>query len=184
MLVSVVAALPAPLIAFAYPGEYAQNGSTALRILALGQGAFAMLGIAITVLTSLGREWRATAITAGAVGFVAVACFAFVPSAGFGEGQLVRTALATSIALGIALLVAAATVRALTGAFVPIATAARVGLGVAACAYGGQYLPKMGKLVTPVLAVVVVVAYLLILVVTRELRGADLAPLKKLAGRK
>jgi stage V sporulation protein B len=184
MLVSVVAALPGPLIAFAYPAEYAENGSAALRVLALGQGAFAMLGIAMTVMTSLGREWRATAITSGAVLTVAIACFAFVPGATFGGVQLVRTATATSVALAVALVVAAATVKRMTGAFVPLATAARVGLGVAACAYGGQHLPKMGKLVTPVLAVGVVLAYLAVLVMTRELRAADLAPLKRIAGKR
>jgi stage V sporulation protein B len=183
MLVSVVAALPRPLIAFAYAPEYADNGAPALRVLALGQGAFAMLGIAMTVMTSLGREWRATAITSGAVAAVAIACFVVVPSAPFGGEQIVRTATATSLALAVALVVAAVTVRRMTGAFVPLATALRVGLGVAACAYGGHYLPKMGKLVTPVLAVGVVVAYVVVLVVTRELRAADLAPLKRLVRR-
>ncbi len=184
MLVSVVAALPSQLVAFAYPAEFAEPAGAALRILALGQGAFAMLAIALTVLTSLGYEWRSTAITASAVVCITVACFAFVPGATFGQTQLVRTAITTSVVLAAALVVAGTMVRAMTGAFVPFATAARAGLGVAICAYGGQYLPKMGKLMTPVLAVGIVLVYLAILVVTRELRAADLEPVKALLGKK
>lgn len=184
MLVSVVAALPGHLIAFAYPAEYATQGAAALRVLALGQGAFAMLAIAMTVMTSLGREWRATAITAGAVVGIGVACFSFVPSATFGAEQLVRTATATSVALAVVLLVAAATVRGMTGAFVPLATAIRVGLGVAVCTFGGTYAPKLGKLMTPVLAIAVVAVYVVVLVVTRELRASDLAPIRAMLGKK
>ena len=184
LLVSVVAALPGPLLAFAYPTEIAERGATTLRVLALGQGAFAMLGIALTIMTSLGREWRAVMITAGAVAAVVVACWIFVPDTSFGEMQLLRTSIATGSALVVALLVAATTVRRWTGAFVPLATAARVVLAVALCTAAGAYLPHFGKLVTPVLAVAVAAGYVVLLLVTRELGRDDLASVKMMIGKR
>jgi len=184
MLVSVVAALPEPLLAFAYPAEVATRGAQTLRILALGQGAFAMLGIALTVMTSLGREWRAVAITAGAVTGVALACWFFVEGASFGEMQLMRTALATGTALVLALIVAGLTVKSWTGAFVPFATASRVLLAVGACTAAGHFCPHFGKLVTPLLAVAIVLVYLVILVVTREIKSEDVANAKLMIGKR
>lgn len=178
MLVSVVAALPGPLLAFAYPQEIAARGASTLRLLALGQGAFAMLGIALTVMTSLGREWRAVTITAGAVVGVAVACWAFVSETSFGEMQLLKTAAATGGALAIALAIASFTVKRWTGAFVPLLTAVRVVAAVAICSAAGAYLLRFGKMMTPVLAVGVVALYLVLMVVSREVRGADLAGFK------
>ena len=64
MLVVVVLAMPGSLIKFAYGPEIAIRGIATLRVLALGQAAFAILGLSTTVLVSLGRERAAMAITA------------------------------------------------------------------------------------------------------------------------
>ena len=139
-----------------------------------------MLGIATTVLTSLGRERSAALITLGAVVAVALSCALLVPEAPFGHAQLVRSAEATGVALVVSLIVGGTSVRARAGAFVPLATAVRVGLALAACTAIGFAMPCFGRLVTPVLAVVIAALYGLLLVVTGEIGRADLAMIRAL----
>ncbi|MGH7272137.1 MAG: lipopolysaccharide biosynthesis protein, partial [Polyangiaceae bacterium] len=111
LLVGVIVALPESMLSFAYGQADAARGADVLRVMALGEGAFAMLGIATTVLTSLGRERTAAVLTLGAVLAVTAACCALVPGATFGHEQLVRSALATAVALVLALGIAGAVVR-------------------------------------------------------------------------
>ena len=175
LLVMVIATLPGSLLHFAFAPEYAVRGASTLRILALGQGVFALLGIAVTVLASLGRERLAVAVTAAALVLVATVCWATVPGAAFGAAQLEASATATSIALVVGLVAAGLLVRRLTGAFGPAATFLRVGGVLALGTFVGTRLPVFGKLLTPVMAALVVVAYLVLLVVTGELGKDDLA---------
>jgi stage V sporulation protein B len=181
LLVGVVLAMPESLLAFAYGKADAALGADVLRTMALAQGAFTMLGIATTVLTSVGRERTAAGITFGAFVAVAVACLLLVPAVSFGQAQLQRSAQATLLALVVALVVAGALVRARTGAFVPWATAARVGLALAACATIGAHIPRVGRLGTPVVALAVAALYAAILVAAREIDARDLALLRTLA---
>jgi stage V sporulation protein B len=184
LLVSVVLAAPQSLLGFAYGAADAARGAAVLRTMALAQGAFAMLGIATTILTSIGRERAAATITFAAVVGVAAACSALVPGAPFGQAQLERSALATLIALLVTLLVAGAIVRAWTGAFVPGPTAARVGCALLACAGAGSGLPHVGRAAAPFVALAVAVLYLAVLVVTREIRAGDVALARALAQRR
>jgi stage V sporulation protein B len=182
MLVVVVLAMPGSLIKFAYGPEVALRGIAALRTLALGQAAFAMLGLATTVLVSLGRERHALAITAVALALLAGTCVIVIPLAPFGEAQLVATATATTTALFCALVVGVIAVRKIAGAFVPLKTALRVGLCVAAAFAVGGVMPMFSKVLTPVVATGVVIAYLVALVVTGELGKDDLALIVSIAG--
>lgn len=184
MLVGVVVAMPESLLAFAYGAADAARGAEALRAMALAQGAFAMLGIATTVLTSIGRERVSALLTLAAVGAVAAACFVLVPGAASGQDKLVRSAEATGGALVSTLVAAGALVRLHAGAFVPAATAVRAALGLAGCFALGFVMPHTGRLETPAVALLVAMAYFLWLVAARELTRADLAMLKTLAGRK
>src|ERR1019366_1042541 len=145
LLVGVVAAMPESMLAFAYGTADAARGADVLRYMVLAQGAFAMLGIATTVLTSLGRERAAALITLGAVVAVGASCALLVPGAPFGQAQLVRSAEASAGALVISLVVAATLVRSHAGAFVPAATAARVAVAVVACTALGFVMPCFGR---------------------------------------
>jgi stage V sporulation protein B len=175
LLVAVVVALPESMLGFAYPAADAAKGADVLRWMALAQAAFALLGIATTVLTSTGRERRAAGVTLGAVIAVAGACAVLVPAAAFGHEQLARSAQASGGALLVALVVAGVMVRRDTGAFVPPATAVRVLVALGACVAAGFVVPRVGRLVTPVAAAGVAVAYLVGLVVMREVGKADVA---------
>jgi stage V sporulation protein B len=184
LLVMVIATLPGSLLHFAFAPEYAVRGASTLRILALGQGVFALLGIAVTVLASLGRERLAVAVTAFALALVAALCWVTVPAATFGGAQLEASATATSIALVVGLITAGFLVRRLTGAFGPAATFLRVGGVLAIGTFVGTRLPVFGKLVTPVMALAVAVTYLVLLVVTGELGKEDLGLVKAVLLRK
>jgi O-antigen/teichoic acid export membrane protein len=175
--------MPESLLAFAYGKSDAASGADVLRTMVLAQGAFTMLGIATTVLTSVGRERTAAVITFAAVVAVAAACVAMVPGAAFGHTQLLRSAQASLGALVATLVVAATIVRARTGAFVPWATAARVGLALACCAVLGAWLPRASRLATPIVAIAVAGVYLAILVVAREIGASDVALVRALAPR-
>ena len=184
LLVGVLVALPESVLAFAYGKADAARGGDVLRVMALGQGAFAMLGIATTVLTSLGRERAAALLTLVAVIAVGGACTALVPSAPFGHDQLLRSAEATAGGLAATLAVAIVIVRSHAGAFVPAATSVRVGVALAACLAVGAVAPCLGRFVTPVAALAIAGAYAAILVATREIAPSDLAMLRTLRRRK
>ncbi len=184
MLVVVVLTMPGSLVKFAYGPAVAVRAVAALRTLALGQAAFAMLGLSTTVLVSLGRERTALVITAVALALLAVTCIVIIPPAPFGEAQLVATARATTTALVLALVVGVASVRKIAGAFVPAKTALRVGLIIAGAYFVGGQMPTFSKLLTPVIATGVVLVYLVALVVTGELGKDDLALIVSIAGRR
>ncbi len=184
MLVGIVVAMPESMLSFAYGAADAARGADVLRIMALAQAAFAMLGIATTVLTSLGRERTAALLTLAAVIAVAGACGALVPEAQFGHAQLIRSAQACGGALAVTLVVAGVIVRVRTGAFVPAATAARTGLALMACVGLGLFVPRVGRLVTPVLALAVGAMYVALLVVMREIGPGDLAMIRGIYSKK
>ena len=182
LLVSVLVAIPGPVLAFAYGRADAMAGSDVLRTMAIGQGAFAMLGVATTVLAGIHSERAAALLTLAAVIAVGGACSIWVPGAEMGHSELLRSAQASACALVIALIVAGAVVRSRSGAFVPAWTVARTSLSVAVCAAAGFVMPQVGRWLVPVVALVIAGLYVGVLLVTRELGGDDLAMIRS-AGR-
>jgi O-antigen/teichoic acid export membrane protein len=170
----VIVAMPESLIRFAYDAEIAASGRPALRVLVLGQAAFAMLGLATTILVSLGRERAAMTLTALALGLLVTLCLILIPGAEFGQPQIMAAATAAATALGLSLAFGVYTARRVAGAFVPWKTALRVGVNIAAAAAIGLYLPRFGKLMTLVIAPLVAAAYVVGLVVMGELGKSDL----------
>jgi stage V sporulation protein B len=183
-LVCIVLALPESLVALAYGTEVAGRAAPALRILVLGQAAFAMLGLAATVLVSLGREKTAMAINAFALALLVSACAGVVPTATFGGAQLIATAAATSSALAVALAFGIWRVRAAAGAFVPWKTAVRVAVCAILAWVVDGLLPVLSKPATILAAALVGVVYLAALVAMRELGKEDLTFLLSLARRR
>jgi stage V sporulation protein B len=180
MMVSVLVAVPASVLRFAYSAEVAERGAHTLRILALGQGAYTMLAIATTILASLGRERKAALITFGTLVAVVVGCVVLTSRATFGESQLEATSIGTSAGLAIALLVAAFQVRKETGGFVPVLTVARVVGALAIAGAVGSFAPSTGRLLTPFVAIGVAILYVVVLLASRELTGKDAHALRAL----
>lgn len=184
LLVSVVVAMPRSLLRLVYPEQVAEHGHHTLHLLALGQGLFAVLGLCTTVLASLGKERRAAAITGVATLLVATLGFVLVPHAEFGEAQLQRMATATTAGLALALVLGALAVVRLAKAFAPAKTLVRVGLAVGLAFALGTVEPRVGKLVTLIMPVGIVLAYVVILLITGEMSPSDLAALRSVVRRK
>jgi stage V sporulation protein B len=182
LMVSVLIAIPGSVLRFAFTPEIAQRGAHTLRVLALGQGAFTMLAIATTVLSSLGHERKAARLTLAALAGVVVACSGLAWTASFGERQLEAIAVGTSLGLVTALGVAAAQVRKETGGFIPLATAVRVLVAVGLAGAVGSFAPVTGRLVTPFVAVGVATLYVIVLLASREVTGEDRKALRALRG--
>jgi stage V sporulation protein B len=174
LMVCVIVAMPESLIKLAYDREIAAAGAPALRILVLGQAAFAMLGLATTILVSLGRERAAMTLTALALTLLVVMCIVLVPAASFGRGQIMAAAASAATALAVSLVFGVAIAKRVAGAFVPLKTAVRVAACIGGATLLGLYLPVFGKLVTLVVAPMVALAYVGVLVATGELGTADL----------
>lgn len=184
LLVSVVVALPGSLLRFAYDATVAERGKDALHVLALAQAAFAILGLGTTVLVGISKEVSALVITVVALGLVLLLSTTGVPRAEFGGAQLMVCAACTAAALALALAVTVVVVRRATGAFVPWLTAARVSVAVGGAWALGSLTPITGRVTTMALAAAVGAAYVVALVVTRELKGEDLAMVRAILGRK
>ena len=174
LLVSVVVAMPRSLLRLVYPELVAERGHDTLHLLALGQGLFAVLGLCTTVLASLGKEKRAAAITGVATLLVALLGFVLVPQAEFGAEQMQRMAAATTAGLALALGFGALAVVRVAKSFAPLRTTLRVALAVGLAFALGTVEPHVGKLVTLIMPIGIVLAYAITLLVTGELGRAIL----------
>lgn len=177
LFVGVIVAMPGTAIRMAYGADVAARGESTLRILVLVQGLFAMLGLANTILASLGRERIAAAITGTAAALAVVLAFVIAPAGGFGGPMLMRMAISVGVALSFALVCATIVVRRTAKAFVPFATAVRVVIALVPCIALGLYLPTLRPIMIPLPAAAATIVYLLALVLTRELRLEDVAPI-------
>lgn len=175
LMVVVIVTMPGSLLRLAYNADIAREGAPALRLLVLGQAAFAMLGLTTTILVSLGRERQAMLLTAIALGLLVIACMVFIPTAAFGRPQIMAAATAATVALGVCLGFGVMSARKVAGAFVPLKTAVRVGVCITGATVLGLYLPPIGKLLTLVVAPAVALAYVVALILTGELGKSDLA---------
>lgn len=183
LLCAPISGLAPHVLRFAFPVEIYSRGGDTLRVLSLGMGAFAVLGVASAALTSLHRERAAAALTAATVLLVATGCSIAVPRAAFGPDMLVRSAVATSLALATAAVAGGVLLHRAAGGFVPARTALRVGAALLAAIAVGAQLPWLGKIAVLGEAILVALVYLAVLVATREVGREDLAALKQAFGR-
>jgi stage V sporulation protein B len=184
LMVSVTAGLSDRLLYLVFGAEAAALGGGSLELLAVGFGGFAIFGVLTTVLNSLKHERESVIVTAVAVTLVVALCYLRVRGAPFGAHLLLYTAQATAAGLFVATLSAAFFVYRAAGAVAPPLTLVRVLLSVGVAVTLGRVLPQAGKIATPVYAILVALAYLSILLVTRELAGADLATLRAVVAKR
>ncbi len=175
LLSGVTSGLAPHVLRLAFPESIATPAAAPLRLLALGMGGLAMLGIACAALTSLGRERVVVAINALAVALVVGAASTLVPRAPFGPSMLVASATGTTVGLGVAAALALLAVRATASRGLPLLTLVRVGGAVALVVWLGSHAPWLGKLGTLALAAGLGLAYLVLLVATGELGRAERA---------
>jgi stage V sporulation protein B len=183
-MVAVVVGLAPGLLGLVFPRELADAGGPTLRVLALGQGAFALFAIATTVLSSLHRERWTMALNAVATVLVVGAAFAIVPGTEPGAPIAARAALATSVALVASLGIAGVLVVRVAGALVSPLTVVRVVIALLVAGGAPTLLGHTGKLATLGLSAVIGLVYLVVLVVTGELGKADLGLIRRVLGKR
>lgn len=183
-LVTVTHSLAAPLLSLVFGTEVAELAAPSMQLLALGLGSLALLGVLTAVLNSLQRQRQSLIVTGLACVLVTVLCFARVRGQPFGPDLLWHTAVATSVALLGATLVAGLLVYRGAGAVIAPTSALRVLGALLAAASSARLWPQPSLLLTPVASALLVVAYLLALVALRELTGADWRVLRDVLARR
>ncbi len=184
LMVSVTAGLSDRLLLLVFGAQAAALGGPSLELLAVGFGGFAIFGVLTTVLNSLKHERESAIVTGVAVALVVALCYLRVRGAPFGADLLLRTAQATAAGLFVATLSAAFCVYRAAGAVAPplallrVLVAALIAIGV------GRALPHAGNFFTPVYAILVASAYVLTLLVTRELGPRDLGTLRAVVSKR
>jgi stage V sporulation protein B len=183
-MVAVIFGLAPALLRLAFPREIADQGGATLRTLALGQGAFALYGVLANVLTSLGKERWTMGLNALATAVLALFAALIVPGAAVGAPIAERTALATSLALVLALVVGALLVRRVAGALIAPLAVARIAGAAALTGVLGWLIEPPSKALTLVAAAGLGLVYLTALIVTGELGKADVSLVKRALGKK
>lgn len=193
VMVAVIFGLAPQLLRLTFKAEIHEHAATTLRILALGQGAFALYGICTGVLSSLHRERWTMGLNAAATALLLLLSAALVPGAPVGQAIAERTAVATSVTLVLALVAGAFLVRRTAGALLSPLSALRILAASAATAAlpwlvdaaGFLWLERVrSKLLTLIAAPAMGVVYLLLLIASGELGKADLDLIKRVLGRK
>jgi stage V sporulation protein B len=183
LMTSVLAAVPAGLIDLAYASEAADLGSGSLRVLSVGLGFLAVLGVMTSALNSLGGARDSFLSTALALLLVVVSCFVFVRGQPLDARLLARSAWATSGGLVVATVVSALLLYRRARAVVAPLTLLRVAVAALISSFVGARLGLSGFVGTLLSAALVTVLYLVLLALSRELGRADLARIGTIAGR-
>jgi len=174
----VLAANPVEVLGVPYANDYATVGGAALTVLAFGNVAFAVFAIAGTILNGAGFT-RPAIITAAVTLAVAAGGNALAIPLAMGSGRVLEVAAAvTSGAMLLGAVAAGALLKRQIGGFIPLLSVARLAVAAAAAIQLGRALPLHGKGWTLVEAVMVMAAFLVVLVITKEVGRQDLAAIR------
>lgn len=183
LIISTLIAVPGGLLALVFGAEAAELGADSMRILAVGMGFFAVLGVITSAMNSLGAERQSFALIGLAAILVASLCIFVAKIDDLSPRLLIRVAAATSTAMIIATACAAGALKKLFDAQLPWLTFLRTTVSVGLSGAAGAHLFQGGHLMTLLGAVATAITCLVLLVVTREVKATDWQQLKGLAGR-
>ncbi len=178
-----LAARPAALLAIIYKPEYGE-GYLALPVLVAGECCLALLAVACAILNASGHTRASVSIMVTTVVVGSVAAALLVPHAPLGSEMLMAAATATALGMVTGCVVAIVYLRARLGGAVPAATVARVAAALAAGALAARLVPGHGKLVGLAATILSAVAYVAVLLVTREFGPEDRAKFARVLRRK
>jgi stage V sporulation protein B len=166
-----------------YPSSYLAGGS-ALAILSVGMVCFALFVIGATIMSGAGRPGVSATIASVAVVVVLVANVAFVRWVGVGDRTLLAAASGTTLGTVLALAAIAVAVYLRFRTFIPVLTTAR-SLAAAAVGFGvARVLVGQSKLSALLALTVGGLAYLLVLIATRELGRPELQAIERVVRRR
>jgi O-antigen/teichoic acid export membrane protein len=176
-----MAAHPSGALALFYAADYAQRGAPALTALAFGNVAFSIFAIAGTILNGAGNTLPAVVTAALTLGVAIVGNSIAIPIAAEHGNVLQVAAVVTSAAMAIGAIGSGWVLRRRLGAFLPLASLVRIAIATG-CAFAvGRVLPGVlpqGKLMSLVALALSAAAFLVVLVITRELGRRDLEAIK------
>ncbi len=181
-MLAVLTGLPRGVLRLAFRPPF-DDGEHALRILSLGQGAFALSVIGTTIILAAGRTRAATAIMAATMVGVVTGDVLGVRLSHGGLSSLEGLAAGTAGGWALGLALVGWYIRSEFGAFLSASTAARVALSTAVAALAARAMPLHGKVGTLVAAVATGVVYVALLAATGELGRAEIERVKRIARR-
>ncbi|MCA9541457.1 MAG: oligosaccharide flippase family protein [Myxococcales bacterium] len=160
------------------------DGALALAWLAPAYFCFSLFNVINTLLMSSGRAGSALLIGVLTIGLAAGLYALVLPGADSATALLTRTGQCTLIAFAVGMLVGGALLWQRYGPPVPWGTALRVLAIGAVLVTGGRFLPPLGKVTSLGVAAAVGLAFLALLVVTREFGVEDRARLMRVLRRR
>jgi stage V sporulation protein B len=180
----VLSSNPAAILDVPFQADFAHAGGTALAFLALGNVAFAVFTIAGTILNGAGRTFEAILVAAVTLLALVAGLWIGIPRAEPGHELLAVCGATTSGAMLLGAILSGVLLVRRFGGFLPPLTAARVALAIAAAHGVGRLVGERGPIVTLAGLIAAALAFLTVLLVTRELGRADLDIVKRVLRRK
>lgn len=177
----VLAAVPQAIVGLLPPGF--ADAAVVLGWLAPAYFFFSLFNIVNTVLMSAGKAHQALLIGVVTCGIAAGAYMLLLGGGAHGPELMAQTGLATLIAFVIGLCLGLAALWRLFGPPLPLATVLRVGLIGTALVIAGRQLPAMGRIANLAVAGGVAVAFIALLVISREFGAEDKARFMKILRR-
>lgn len=176
----VMAASPHDVLALVYAPDYADLGAPALVLLAFGNVAFSVFAISGSILHGAGLTRPALWAAAVTLALAGVGNYIAIPLAVPSGHVLEAAAAVTGASMVIGAIIMGGILWRRFGAFVPALSLLRIAFATAGAFVLGRVLPLhgKGKIMTLAEAVIVGVAFLVLLVGTRELGARDLAAIK------
>lgn len=172
-IVCVTAGIPEAVLNLVFGRDTAVLGAEAMRTLAPGLSALALLGLLTSILNSLRAPKPALVVTGLAVLFVGALMLLLVRGQDFKSDLLVQTARATSIGLVFATFTAAGLVRKRVGCVLDPLRALRIASCTTVTVLIARQVPVVSPLGTLPLSAGLVLLYVLLLLGTRELGLQD-----------
>ena len=183
LIVSVLLAVPGGLLALVFGAETSALAAQSMRILAVGMGFFALLGVMTSALNSLGHEIRSLLLVFCAVVLVAGLGFGFAQTDELSSALLNRIAMATSAAMLLTTLAGGYVLNAVSGAQLPLLSVLRTILAIAASAWLVSRIATSGVVMTLLGSLATGILFLGFLVLTRELTKEDWRQLRAVVSR-
>jgi stage V sporulation protein B len=178
-----IAGASAGVMRIVFTGEY-MAGSQALALLSIGMVCFALFVIAATIMSGAGRPGLSAAVAAITAALVIAGNLVLVRRAGLGEQALLAAAGGTTLGTTFAMIVMAFAVWLRFKAFIEWPTAVRTLLAAGAGFAVAHAVPTSSKPMALVALIAGGVAYLIALVLVRELGKQDLDTVLRVVRRK
>jgi len=167
-LAIIFASMPETFLTFVYPDSYAA-GAGALQILPIGEAIFALMLIAVTIITGSGHPRASCTIIGIALIAAAGACRVLIP-----QHIITGAAIGSSIGWTVGLILAGLYLFRKYGSFIPVLSFIRAATAGTAAYFTGVFIPLSGFTKIVVGSAGVVVVYFAVIFLTAEFGMSDI----------